>query len=186
MHVGTDWIISQNKAITLHATFAVWKPNGRSILVAKLAIIAIWIYSTVIAIMSYMLRADQPDEYMPVRINIPLPGFSHINYYCAVQMLERSVISSVGVIWDRVLVLGNSCRVHLVLCPALSSQSGSHRYGPRQLVEGQNRQRRSTEARWGSSPLLHIALVSLFYSQPGVAFTLRLHPVKLSGSPFVM
>ena len=74
MHMGTDWIISQNKAITLHAAFAVWQPDGvRSILVAKLAIVAIWIYSTVIAIVSYMLRVDQPDEYMPVRINIPLP-----------------------------------------------------------------------------------------------------------------
>ena len=146
MHVGTNCIISQNKAITLHATFAVWQPNGvRSNLVAKLAIIAIWIYSAVIAIMSYMLRADQPDEYMPVRISIPLPMMFTHQYYCAVQMLERSIISSVEVIRNRVLVLGNSCRLHLVLCPALSSQSGSYRYGPRQrLVEGPQR---STEPR---------------------------------------
>jgi hypothetical protein len=57
----------------MHATFAVWWPGAvRSILMSKLVIIAIWLYSAVITMINYKAYTKDPDGHMPVSINLPL------------------------------------------------------------------------------------------------------------------
>jgi len=66
VNFGVSSVILHHLAITMHATFAVWWPStARLILVSKLTVIAIWLYSAIIAMINFMAYTKDPDDRLP-------------------------------------------------------------------------------------------------------------------------